>query len=77
MSTLLALVSAGAGVAVVPRGLAAGSGNKIVMRALPPRSPLSEIGFAIRAADSNPLLARLRKIAQLMGRKTSEVSSKS
>jgi DNA-binding transcriptional LysR family regulator len=76
MSTLLALVSAGAGVAVVPRGLAAGSGQKIVMRALPPRSPLSEIGFAIRAADSNPLLARLRKIAQAMGRKTSEGNAK-
>lgn len=73
MSTLLALVAAGAGIAVVPRRLAARSSEQIVMLKLPARSPHSEIGLAIRAKDKNPLLARLRTLSRQMGQKFSDV----
>ncbi len=71
MGTLLALVSAGVGIAVVPGGIAAKSGESIVIRELPARSPLSEIGFAWRSGDDNPLLSRLRTLSRAMGRKAS------
>jgi len=74
MGTLLSLVSAGAGIAVVPEGIAAKSGEAIVIRKLPPRSPLSEIGFASRSGDTNPLLARLRVLSRAMGKKASNTS---
>jgi DNA-binding transcriptional LysR family regulator len=72
MSTLLALVAAGAGIAVVPRGLAIRSGEQITTRPLPARSALSEIGFATRLNDANPLLQRLRTLSRGMGRKFSD-----
>jgi DNA-binding transcriptional LysR family regulator len=71
MGTLISLVSAGVGIAVVPRGIASSSGGNIVVQALPPRSPLSEIGLAIRAGEKNPLLMRLRSLSRTMGRKAS------
>jgi len=72
MSTLLALVAAGAGIAVVPRGLAARSVEHIAIRTLPARSSLSEIGLATRFKDGNPLLVRLRTLSRSMGRKFSD-----
>lgn len=74
MGTLLSLVSAGVGIAVVPAGLAAKSGEAIAIRSLPPRSPLSEIGLAVRSGDTNPLLAKLRDLSRAMGRKASVLS---
>jgi DNA-binding transcriptional LysR family regulator len=71
MSTLLSLVSAGVGIAVVPRGIAASRTGNMGVRALPPRSPLSEIGLAMRTDEKNPLLARLRNLSHAMGRKAS------
>jgi DNA-binding transcriptional LysR family regulator len=73
MWTLLALVSAGVGIAVVPRGLARKSGSPIAIRALPLRSPLSAIGLAYRVGDNNPLLRRLRVLARTMGKQASSV----
>lgn len=72
MSTLLALVAAGAGIAVVPRGLAVQCGKQIVTRPLPARSPFSEIGLATRAKEGNPLVQRLRTLSRSMGRKFSD-----
>lgn len=71
MGTLLSLVAAGVGIAVVPSGLATKSSEAIAIRKLPPRSPLSGIGLACRFGDSNPLLAKLRTLARVMGRKAS------
>jgi len=71
MGTLLALVSAGVGLAVVPSGIAAKSGESIVIRKLPPTSPFSEIGFGFRSGDDSPLLARLLTLSRGMGRKAS------
>jgi DNA-binding transcriptional LysR family regulator len=69
MSTILSLVAAGLGIAVVPRGLAEKSGEAIVTRRLPARSPASEIGVAFRSGHTNPLLARLSAVALSVGRK--------
>jgi len=74
MGTLLSLVSAGVGIAVIPSGIASKSGETIRIRSLPPRSPLSEIGLAFRSGDSNPLLAKLRTLSRAMGRKASVLS---
>ncbi len=68
MSTLLALVAAGLGIAVVPRGLAEKGGQAVTVRKLPPQSPLSEIGFAFRSGHDNSLLRKLCSLARSMGR---------
>lgn len=73
MGTLLSLVSAGVGIAVVPSGLATRSGEPIVIRKLPPNSPLSEIGFAFRSGDDSPLMGKLRSLSRTMGRKASVI----
>lgn len=72
MGTLLALVAAGAGIAVVPRGLVKKSGETLVMRDLPPRSPSSVIGFACRAGERTPLLTKLGALSRTMGRRASK-----
>jgi DNA-binding transcriptional LysR family regulator len=69
MSTLLALVAAGLGIAVVPSGLAEKSGQGVVIRRLPARSPLSEIGVAFRSGNENPLVTKLCAVARSVGRK--------
>lgn len=70
MSTLLSLVAAGIGIAVVPRGLAEKSGQPIVIRRLPARSPASEIGVAFSSGNTNPLVTKLCAVALAVGRKT-------
>lgn len=72
MGTLLALVAAGAGIAVVPRGLTVQGSQQIVARPLPGRQVLSEIGLATRIHDANPLLARLRTLSRGMGKRYSD-----
>jgi DNA-binding transcriptional LysR family regulator len=73
MGTLLSLVSAGVGIAVVPSGLATRSGEPLVIRKFPLDSPLSEIGFAFRSGDNSPLMARLRTLSRTMGKRASVI----
>jgi DNA-binding transcriptional LysR family regulator len=63
MATVLALVGAGAGVAVVPRGIVGRRPLTLVTRPLPANAPQSEIGLAIRTDRHSPLLENLLHLA--------------
>jgi LysR family transcriptional regulator, benzoate and cis,cis-muconate-responsive activator of ben and cat genes len=69
METMLAMVAAGAGIAVAPLGLVRRQVRNVIVRMLPAKSPLSEIGLAIRSDHDDPLIRNLRKISRSLGRK--------
>jgi DNA-binding transcriptional LysR family regulator len=61
--TMLALVEAGFGVAVVPETAAAMHPEGVTFRALhPERSPASELVAIWRADNENPVLARVQEL---------------
>jgi DNA-binding transcriptional LysR family regulator len=63
MATVLALVGAGAGVAVVPLGIVERRPRTVVTKPLPANAPQSEIGLAIRTSQHSPLLENLLQLA--------------
>lgn len=63
MATVLALVGAGAGVAVAPRGIVGRRPLTLVTRPFPANAPQSEIGLAIRTDRHSPLLENLLHLA--------------
>jgi len=69
METLLALVGAGVGVAVAPRGLVQRQMRALVIKPLPSNAPQSEIGLAIRSSQDWPLTNNLLQLALALGKK--------
>jgi len=69
METLLALVGAGVGVAVAPRGLVQRQMRALVIKPLPSNAPQSEIGLAIRSGHDWPLTNNLLQLALALGKK--------
>ncbi len=69
MDTLLALVAAGAGLAIVPEALAKRRAKELVIRALPKDACRSEMGLAMRKADGGALLKNLLKLSVRVGSK--------
>jgi len=72
METMLAMVAAGVGIAVVPHGLVRRQVRSIVVRMLPAKSPLSEIGLAIRSDRNDALTNRLVQLSLLHGKAKSK-----
>jgi DNA-binding transcriptional LysR family regulator len=70
METMLAMVAAGAGVAVAPLGLVRRQTRSLVIRNLPAKSPRSEIGLAIRNDRNDPLTTRLTQLSLAQGKKS-------
>jgi DNA-binding transcriptional LysR family regulator len=68
METMLALVAAGVGIAVAPRGLVSRQVRALTVRTLPSGAPLSEIGLAVRADKDNLLINRLVGLALSLGK---------
>jgi DNA-binding transcriptional LysR family regulator len=71
MDTMLALVSAGVGVAILPEGLARRRARELKIRALPADAAWSQMGIAVRDSHGNPLLTNLIALAVDVGRKAS------
>jgi DNA-binding transcriptional LysR family regulator len=70
METVLAMVGAGAGIAVAPEGLVRRQVRSLVVRSLPQKAPLSQIGLAMRSGNSDPLAAKLLHIALKLHKKS-------
>jgi DNA-binding transcriptional LysR family regulator len=70
MATVLALVSAGAGVAVVPQGIVARRPPTLVTKPLPSNAPQSEIGIAIRRNQHSPLIENFVQLARSFSKGT-------
>jgi len=70
METLLALVGAGVGIAVAPRGLVQRQMRALVIKPLPASAPQSEIGLAIRSGHDWPLTNNLLELALALGKKS-------
>jgi DNA-binding transcriptional LysR family regulator len=68
MYTAIALVAAGAGVAVIPSGLVKGHAQGVIARQLPGKT-WSEVGIAVRAGDASPLVRNFLALSKAMGRK--------
>jgi DNA-binding transcriptional LysR family regulator len=71
METMLAMVAAGVGVAVAPQGLVRRQVRGLVVRSLPAKSPLSEIGLAIRSDREDALIQRLVQLSLTVGKQSS------
>lgn len=56
MYTAIALVAAGAGIAILPRSVVLAQSTKVMMKPLPRSSGISEIAIAVRANDQSPLV---------------------
>lgn len=69
MDTLLALVSAGIGVAIMPEGLARRSNRALTIKALPASAGQSQMAIAVRSTHNNPLLNNLISLAIDVGKK--------
>lgn len=70
MYTAVFLVAAGAGISVIPRGLVARRPRGVVVRPLP-EAIQSEIGIAVRAGDSSPLVRGFLALSKaISGKKT-------
>jgi DNA-binding transcriptional LysR family regulator len=63
METMLAMVAAGVGIAVAPQGLVRRQVRSVVVRMLPAKSPLSEIGLATRSDRNDALTNRLIQLS--------------
>ncbi len=72
METMLAMVAAGVGIAVVPHGLVRRQVRSLVVRMLPAKSPLSEIGLAIRSHRNDALTNRLVQLSLRHGKAKSK-----
>ncbi len=68
METMLAMVAAGVGIAVAPKGLVRRQVRSVVVRMLPAKSPLSEIGLAIRSDRNDALTKRLVQLSLSQGK---------
>jgi DNA-binding transcriptional LysR family regulator len=70
METMLAMVGAGVGIAVAPQGLVRRQVRSLVVRSLPQKAPLSEIGLAMRSGNTDPLAEELLSIALKLDKKS-------
>ncbi len=68
MQTIVSLVAAGIGVALVPASLERMRRTGVVYRALTEKSPAVEIGLAHRARDDSPLIRALVAVARGIAR---------
>ncbi len=68
MQTIVSLVAAGMGVALVPASLRSMRRAGVVYRALAERSPAVEIGLAWRAIDRSPAVQAFVAVAQSLAR---------
>ena len=71
METMLALVAAGVGIAVAPRGLVRKNTRSLAVRSLPRGAPFSEIGLAVPSGTVDVLIDRLTDIARSLGNSAS------
>ena len=69
MDMMLALVSAGVGVAILPEGLARRRGRELTIKALPVNAKQSQMGIAIREGQDNVILRNLVALAVEAGQK--------
>lgn len=67
MQTIVSLVAAGLGIAIVPASLRNLGRKGVAYRALKGRSPSVEIGIAVRAGDRDPALERFVQFATRAG----------
>jgi DNA-binding transcriptional LysR family regulator len=63
MYTAIALVAAGAGIAILPRSVVLAQSAKVIMKPLPLSSGVSEIAIATRANDQSPLVRSFLMLA--------------
>jgi DNA-binding transcriptional LysR family regulator len=70
MTTALALVAAGMGVAIVPQGITRGYARVLAIKSLPRGSARSQIGLATPTGSESPLLRHLVATAQQVARRT-------
>lgn len=56
MYTAIALVAAGAGIAILPKSVVLAQSAKVIMKPLPRSTGISEIAIATRAKDQSPLV---------------------
>ena len=63
MYTAIALVAAGAGVAILPRSVVLAQSKSVVMRPLPASAGVSEIAIAIRKDNHSPLVQSFSLLA--------------
>ncbi len=63
MYTAIALVAAGAGIAILPRSVVLAQSAKVIMKPLPQSSGISEIAIATRAKDQSPLVRSFLMLA--------------
>lgn len=63
MYTAIALVAAGAGIAILPRSVVLAQSAKVIMKPLPRSSGISEIAIATRAKDQSPLVRSFLMLA--------------
>lgn len=64
MYTAIALVAAGAGIAVLPRSVVLAQSKDIVVKPLPASAGISEIALATRADDRSSLVVSFLKVAR-------------
>jgi DNA-binding transcriptional LysR family regulator len=69
MPTMLALVEAGVGVAIVPEGLALRRSNELRIKSLASDKAQSKLGIAVRKENRNPLVRNLISVALEIGNK--------
>jgi DNA-binding transcriptional LysR family regulator len=71
MYTAIALVAAGAGIAILPRSVVLAQSRGIVMKSLPASIRLSEIAIALRRDNPSSLITSFARLASAFGDKTS------
>lgn len=68
MYTAIALVAAGAGIAILPRSVVLAQSRNVVLRSLPASIGISEIGIAIRKDNDSPLVRSFISLASAKGK---------
>ncbi len=68
MYTAIALVAAGAGVAILPKTVVLAQSQGVVMKPLPLSAGVSEIAIAVRKKDRSPLVQSFVQLASTLGR---------
>jgi DNA-binding transcriptional LysR family regulator len=64
MYTAIALVGAGAGIAILPRSVVLAQSRNVVMKPLPSSTGLSEIAIAVRRFNNSPLIESFIQAAE-------------
>jgi DNA-binding transcriptional LysR family regulator len=64
MYTAIALVAAGAGIAILPRSVVLAQSRNVVMKPLPSSTGLSEIAIAVRRFNNSPLIESFIQAAE-------------